>query len=210
MRRFVFVCTLLLAVSLSAQSNHVTLLVNSTAFSSTSTSDPDIGAVKLTFDSHTGYGVAFDHFLSPDLAFRASAERLRAASRLEFPDQGGVSVSAGSLDLTEYTAGFHWYFLSRSVVRPYAGAGVARIQGGKLHIPGDFTDSGLEETISLDSKTTWNADAGIDIATGANGAVVLNVRYTPYKTHFGAAPDDPLQFMKLNPVTFGAGFRWKF
>jgi outer membrane protein W len=210
MRTFVFVSTLLFAVSLSAQSNHVTLFANSAALSSTSTTDPDVGRIKLAFGSHTGYGVAFDHFLSPELAFHASAEKLRAASRLEFPDQGGVSVNAGSLDLTEYTAGFHWYFLTRSIVRPYAGAGVARIQGGKLHIPADFTSSGLEETISLDSKTTWNADAGIDISAGANGAVVLNVRYTPYKTHFGAAPDDPLQFMKLNPVTFGAGFRWKF
>jgi outer membrane protein W len=209
MRTFVLVSTLLFAFSLSAQTNHVTLFVNSSALSSTSTKDPDVGTVKLTFDSHTGYGVAFDHFLSPDLAFHASAEKLRAGSRIEFPDQG-VSISAGSLDLNEYTAGFHWYFLSRSAVRPYAGAGVARIQGGKLHIPADFTVSGADETISLDSKTTWTADAGIDIQAGANGAVVLNVRYTPYKTHFGAAPDDPLQFMKLNPVTFGAGFRWKF
>src|SRR3954453_22608322 len=130
MRTFILVSTLLFALSLSAQSNHVTLLVNSAAFSSTSTKDPDVGTIKLAFDTHTGYGVAFDHFLSPDLAFHASAEKLRAASRIEFPDQGGVSFRAGSLDLTEYTAGFHWYFLSRSVVRPYAGAGAARIQGG--------------------------------------------------------------------------------
>lgn len=200
---------LFFAFSLSAQSNEVGVFFNAPSFKSTSTTDPDIGQIKLVFDGKTGYGVSLDHFTSPDTALHVSAQRLSASSRLEVPTQG-FSVGAGTMDLNEFTAALHWYFLSRNMVRPYVGTGVARIQGGKLHIPAELTVSGDEETVSLDSKTTWTADAGIDIHIGANGTVTVSAQYTPYKTHFGAAPDDPVQFMKLNPTTFSGGFRWRF
>jgi outer membrane protein W len=203
---------LLFAFSLSAQSNEIGVFFNAPSFSSTSTTDPDIGRVKLLFDGKTGYGISLDHFASPDTAIHISAQKLRAGSRIEFPDQVGASIDAGTMELTEFTAALHWYFLSqRNMVRPYAGAGVARIQSAKLHIPAELTDSGTAgETVSLDSKTTWTADAGIDIHIGAKGAITLSAQYTPYKTHFGAAPDDPVQYMKLNPVTFAGGLRWRF
>ena len=152
--------------------------------------------------------MAFDHFLSPDLAFHASAEKLRAGSRIEFPD-AGVSFGAGSLDLNEYTAGFHWYFLSHSVVRPYAGAGVARIQGGKLRIPGDFTNAASMRRFARQQD---------DVDRGRR-----HRHHRRHERRGGAqrplhAVQDALrrrtrrsvQFLKLNPVTFGAGFRWKF
>lgn len=211
-RILVSLAVLLFAVSLSAQSNQVGAFFNAPSFQSTSETDPDIGRVKLVFDGKTGYGVSFDHFMSPDTAVHLSWQKLRSKSRIEFPDQGGVSIDAGTMDLNEYTAALHWYFLSpQNMVRPYVGAGIARIQGAKLHIPAELTDSGTsDETVSLDSKTTWTADAGFDVRIGANGAITANVQYTPYKTHFGAAPGDPVQFMKLNPTTFAAGFRWRF
>jgi outer membrane protein W len=206
----VSLAALLFAFSLSAQSNEVGVFFNAPSFSSTSTTDPDIGRIKLPFDGKTGYGISLDHFTSPDTALHISAQKLRADSRLEFPDQG-VSFDAGTLDLTEYTAALHWYFLSRNMVRPYAGAGIARIQSVKLHIPAELSESGTAaETVSLDSKTTWTADAGIDIHIGANAAITLSAQYTPYKTHFGAAPDDPVQYVKLNPVVFAGGLRWRF
>jgi outer membrane protein W len=199
------------AFSLSAQSNQVGAFFNRPSFETTTVTDPDAGRVKLVFDGKTGYGLSFDHFTSPDTAVHLSWQRLRADSRIEFPDQK-FNVDSGTMDLNEYTAALHWYFLSdRNMVRPYFGAGVARIQGAKLHIPADLTDSGSsDETFSLDSKTTWTADAGIDIRIGGNGAITVNAQYTPYKTHFGAAPDDPVQYMKLNPTTLSAGFRWRF
>ena len=210
-RILVSLAVLLPAVSLSAQTNQVGAFFNAPSFQSTSETDPTIGRVKLVFDGRTGYGVSFDHFISPDTAVHLSWQKLRAGSRLEFSDQGDVSIGAGTMDLNEYTAALHWYFLSqRNIVRPFVGAGIARVQGGKLRIPGELTASGADETVSLDSKTTWTADAGLDIRIGTNGAITANMQYTPYKTHFGAAPDDPLQFMKLNPTTFSAGFRWSF
>jgi len=206
-RIFVSLAALLFAFSLAAQTNHVTFLVNSPTFESTTETDPAIGTIKLNFNSRVGYGVAFDHFVSPNLSVQLLAQRLRASSQLDFE---GTSVNAGSLDLNQYDAALHWYFLSQGIVRPYAGGGVARIQGGKLRIPAEVSTSGATETISLDGKTTWVADAGIDIRAGGNGAIVLSAKYVPYKTHFGAAPGDPVQEIKLNPVTFAAGFRWRF
>ena len=210
-RILVSLAVLLSAFSLSAQSNQVGVFLNAPSFQTTTLTDPDVGRIKLEFNGKTGYGVSFDHFTSPDTAVHLSWQKLRADSRIEFPDQG-VDIGAGTMDLNEYTAALHWYFLSgRNMVRPYFGAGIARIQGAKLHIPAELTDSGTTgETFSLDSKTTWTADAGFDIHIGANGAITVNAQYTPYKTHFGAAPDDPVQFMKLNPTTLSAGFRWRF
>ena len=210
-RILVSLAVVLFAFSLSAQSNEVGAFFNAPSFKTTTVTDPDIGRVKLVFDGKTGYGVSFDHFTSPDTAVHLSWQKLRARSRIELADQGGASIDAGTMDLNEYTAALHWYFLSeRNMVRPYFGAGIARIQGGKLRIPGELTDSGADETVSLDSKTTWTADAGLDVRIGGNGAITANVQYTPYKTHFGAAPGDPVQFMKVNPTTFAAGFRWRF
>lgn len=210
-RMLLSLAVLLFAFSLSAQSNQVGVFLNSPSFETTTLNDPDVGRIKLPFDGKTGYGVSFDHFTSPDTAVHLSWQRLRADSRIEFTDQS-FNVDAGTMDLNEYTAALHWYFLSdRNMVRPYVGAGIARIQGAKLHIPAELTDSGTsDETVSLDSKTTWTADAGLDVRIGANGAITASVQYTPYKTHFGAAPDDPVQYMKLNPTTFAAGFRWRF
>jgi outer membrane protein W len=207
----VSLAVVLFAFSLSAQSNQLGVFFTSTSFETTSTNDPDIGKIKLVFDGKTGYGISLDRFTSPDTALHISVQRLRANARFELPDVGTSIGGAGTMDLTEYTAALHWYFLSqRNMVRPYVGAGIARMQGGKLRIGGDFTTSGAEETLSLDSKTTWTADAGLDIHVGAKGAVTLSAQYTPYKTHFGAASDDPVQFLKLNPITFAGGFRWRF
>ncbi len=209
-RIFVSLVVLLSAISLSAQSNQVGVFFTAPSFKTTSTTD-SIGTVKFVFDRRTGYGVSLDHFLSPDTAFHLSWQKLRANVRLEFPDQGGTSIDSGTMDLNEYTAALHWYFLSqRDVVRPFFGAGIARVQGGKLNAAAVVTSSTTPDSVSLDSKTTWTADAGFDIRIGASGAVTGGVQYTPYKTHFGAAPGTPVQFLKLNPTTFTAGLRWQF
>ncbi|HEX3581614.1 MAG TPA: OmpW family outer membrane protein [Thermoanaerobaculia bacterium] len=208
-RILVSLAVLLFTFSLSAQSNHISVFISDTSFKTTTQTDPDIGRVKLSFHSKSGYGIGFDHFVSPNLSFHASAERMHADTRVDLSDQA-IGGNVGTLDLNEYDAALHWYFLSHGRVRPFAGAGLARIQGGKIHTPGEFTESGLEETTSLDSKTTWLVDAGLDIGVGANGAVVLSAKYRPYKTRFGAAPGDPVQFLHLDPVTYAAGFRWRF
>lgn len=199
---------LLFAFSVAAQTNHVTFLVNRPMIDSISETDPSIGTIKLTFNSKVRYGIAFDHFVSPNLSVQLLAQRLHADVTRE---ASGLSGPAGRLDLNQYDAALHWYFLSQGVVRPYAGGGIARIQGGKLRSPVEVLPAGATPlTISLDGKTSWVADAGIDIRAGAGAAIVLSAKYVRYKTHFNAAPTNPVQELKLNPVTLAAGFRWRF
>jgi outer membrane protein W len=200
--------------SLFAQSNDITLFANHSSFHSTSETDPTTGFIaKLKFDSKVGYGISFDHFLSPDLSIQLLAQQLKADTKLELTGAGtSVSEDAGTLDLKQYDVALHWYFLpANSSFRPYVGGGVARIQGGKLHIPADLSGSGsAAETVSLDSKTSWVADAGIDVRIARQAAISVTAKYTPYKTSFGAAPGDPVQRLKLDPLTLAAGLRWRF
>jgi outer membrane protein W len=198
----VCLAVLLFAFSLCAQTNHLSVFLTDTRLDASTATFPD-GVHKLSFDSRTGYGVAFDHFLSPRLAVHASAEKAHAHGWLEIFDQG-VTLNSGTLDLTEYTAALHYYFNSPGPVRVFAGAGIARIQSADIH----SAYAPLE--VTFDAKTNWLVDGGVDISTGSKGALVLSARYTPYQTHYGAAPQNPLQVLKLNPVTLAAAFRWGF
>jgi outer membrane protein W len=75
----------------------------------------------------------------------------------------------------------------------------------------DLTDSGTApETISLDDKMTWVADAGVDVSISPKASITLTAKYSPYKTSVGADPVDPVQKLKLDPLTFAAGLRWRF
>jgi outer membrane protein W len=201
------------AANLFAQANEIAVFVNRSSFSSTTETDPALGATfKLKFDSRAGYGISVDHFFSPNLSLQLLAQTVRANSKVEVTALGtSFSENAGTLDLNEYDAALHWYFERRSAFRPYVGAGVARIQGGKIKIPADLTDSGTApETISLDDKMTWVADAGVDVSISPKASITFTAKYTPYKTSVGADPVDPVQKLKLDPLTLAAGLRWRF
>ena len=64
-RILVSLAVVLFAFSLSAQTNHISVFVSDTSFKSTTETDPDVGRVKLSFHSKSGYGVGFDHFQVP-------------------------------------------------------------------------------------------------------------------------------------------------
>jgi outer membrane protein W len=214
MRIWLPVCLIvaLFPLSLFAQSNEIAVFANHTSFHSTTDTDPTIPlTAKLKFNSKVGYGVSFDHFLSPNLSVQLLAQTLHGNGKLSIRTGGTTfSINAGTLDVNEYDAALHWYFLPVGAFRPYVGGGVARIQGGKLKIPADLADDVEAQTISLDSKVTWVADAGIDFRVSPKAAVSLTAKYTPYSSGVGAAPDDAIQRLKLDPLTVAAGFRWRF
>lgn len=213
MRIWLSLCLIaaLFPVSLFAQSNEIAVFANHTSFQSTTDTDPTIPfTAKLKFDSKVGYGVSFDHFLSPNLSVQLLAQTLRGTGKIDIDAGLKFTLDAGTLDVKEYDAALHWYFLPEGAFRPYVGGGVARIQGGKLKIPADAANDIEAETISLDSKVTWVADAGIDFRVSPKAAVSLTAKYTPYSSGVGAAPDDPVQRLKLDPLTIAAGFRWRF
>jgi len=211
-RAVMLFAALTLASSLFAQ-NEVAVFLNRTSFKSTTVSDPTVGlTAKLKFDSKNAYGISFDRYISPTTSVQFLAQNLKADTVLEVnaPSFPGFSTDAGSLELKEYDVALHWHFGAGHSFKPYVGFGIARIQGGKIHVPADLTDSGVDETHSLDDKTTWVADAGIDFQISPNLGVIVTAKYVPYKTSYGADPSEPVQKLKLDPRSLAAGLRWRF
>lgn len=210
-RILMLLVSLVLPVSLFAQSNAAAVFVNHGTFNSTSVTDPTDGvSLEIKFDSKVGYGASYDRFVSPNLSVQFLAQRLRADTNVVVSG-GGTSITqnVGALDLNEYDAALHWHFGSGSI-KPYAGLGLAAIQGAKLRIPADATDSGTAETLKLDNKFTWVADAGVDFRVSPNASIIVTAKYTSYSSGVGTEPGDPLQRLKLDPLTFAAGLQWRF
>jgi outer membrane protein W len=201
---------LALPASVFAQSNAFAVFGNHASFSTTSATDPveDV-TVDIKFESKTGYGVSYDRFLSPNLSVQFLGQRLRADSRV-VASGGGISLSQdlGSLDLNQFDAALHWHFGSGNF-RPYVGGGIGSIQGATLRIPPEVTGD-VEESVKFDNKVTWVADAGIDWRVTPNASVIFTAKYMPYSTGVGAEPGDLIQRLKLDPLTYAAGFSWRF
>lgn len=206
--------SLLFPVALFAQShpNDFSIFVNRTTFHTTTESDPDFGfTAKFSIDSKTGYGISFDHYIAPNMSVQFLAQSVRGNSKISITDDTTgttFSVNAGSVDMRQYDVALHYYFGNSPAIRPYAGLGILRTQGGKVTVPADLTDSGVEEKISLDDKFSWVADAGVDFRVTPNGSIVVSGKYAPYKTSVSDDPTDP--HVKLDPLTIAAGFRWRF
>jgi outer membrane protein W len=206
--------SLLFPAVLFAQSrpNEWTIFVNRTSFHSTTESDPVAGVMaKFAIDSKSGYGISFDHYIAPNMSIQVLAQSVRGDSKISLTDDTSgttFTVPTGSIDMKQYDVALHYYFGTSQVIRPYAGLGVLRTQGGKMTIPAELTESGVDEKVSLDDKFSWVADAGVDFRIMQNGSIALSAKYAPYKTSFSSDPSDSK--VKLDPLTFAAGFRWRF
>src|SRR4051812_43633598 len=210
-RVLMLLVALMLPVSLLAQSNAIAVFANHGTFNSTSATDPGAGvSIEIKFDSKIGYGASYDRFFSPNLSAQFLAQRLRGDTKVVVSG-GGTSISqnVGALDLNEFDAALHWHFGS-GAIKPYAGLGIAAIQGAKLRAPADATESGTAEELKLDNKFTWVADAGVDFRVSPNASIIVTAKYTPYSSGVGAEAGDPIQRLKLDPFTFAAGVQWRF
>ena len=132
-RIFASFIAFLLTVSLYAQTNEIGVFVNHSSFSSSSATDPAIpltGTIK--FDSKVGYGISFNHYLSPNLSVQLSGQTVRGKARVG-ASVAGVSLGQtdGTLDLKQYDAALHWYVVPNGTFKPYVGAGVAWIGSSK-------------------------------------------------------------------------------
>ena len=210
-RILVILAALAFSVPLFAQSNAIAVFANRTTFDSTKASDPDV-TLEIKFDPKTGYGVSYDRFFSPSVSAQFLAQRVRGTTKLAVSAPGtSLSQSVGPLDLDEFDAALHWHFGSpSSAIRPYAGVGIASIQNAKVTIEPDFSESGTTETENLDNKVTWIADAGVDFRISPNAAIIVTAKYTHYSSSIVSTPDDPIQRLKINPLTFAAGVSWRF
>jgi len=210
----------LVSVPLFAQTNELGVFVNHPSFSETSRTihflfDDAI----LKVDSKIGYGISFNHFLSPRLSLQASGQTVHGDAKLVLV--GGVHFTdpAGTLDLKQYDAVLLWNFVPEGPVRPYVGAGVAWIGGGKLQIAADPANGVHAGAISLDNELTWVVNGGVDFRVSHNAAVTLAAKFTHYAPRDATTPPraatlDPSDVLfgplKLDPMTLNLGMRWRF
>jgi outer membrane protein W len=212
LRILLFLIASTLCISSQAQTNEIGVFANHTSLSSSTVFDQADGlTATVKFDSRVGYGLSFTHFLSPNVALQLSGQTLRADAKLEVAS-GLLAIAApdGSLDLKQYDAAIHWYMVPRGAIRPYVGGGIAFVRSGKLKSPGDPAAGVAAETVTLDNKTTWLADAGLDYRVSQDVTITLAAKYTRYTAKINTTPDDLFQELKLDPLTLAAGVRFRF
>lgn len=201
------------AAALFAQSNELGLFVNHSKFSADNATDPAIGltSANITFGSKAGYGLSFTHFVSSGFAVQLSGQSVSGKAKVEVT-QGGVTAAeaGGALDLRQYDAALHWYLNPGSSYKFYVGGGAAWIRSGKLSVAPDTTDSIPASTIPMANKVTWLADAGLDIGFSRECSLTLGAKYTHYTATLASTPDSLFPQLKLNPLTYAAGLRFKF
>lgn len=209
----------LLTVPLFAQTNELGVFVNHPSFrdnSDTLFAFFETAIVKV--DSKIGYGISFNHFVSPRLSILLSGQTVRGNAKLVVV--GGVNFTepAGTLDLKQYDAVLLWNFVPEGPVRPYVGGGVAWVGGGRLQLADDPINGIPTSAISLDNKLTWVAEGGVDFRISHNAAVTLAAKFTHYTSgsapSFGVSATPTTLFLfeplKLDPMTINAGMRWRF
>lgn len=212
---------MLLSAPLLAQTNEIGAFVNHPSFSSTAqTVLPFFETAALNVDSKVGYGLSFTHAISGSLALQVSAQTIRGNAKLDVT--GGVSFTdrLGTLDLKQYDAALHWYFVRQDLpVRPYIGGGVAWIRGGKIEIAADPAHGIVADSVSLDNKLTGLVDAGVDFRVSHDAKITLAVKYTQYRPRDATTPphartlspsDVLFAPLKLDPLTISVGVRWAF
>lgn len=211
-RIFVSLIAFLMTASIYAQTNELGVFVNHSSFSSTSKTDPATSVTgSIQFDSKMGYGISFNHYLSPNLSVQLSGQTVRGKARVTASIAGaGLLEEEGTIDLKQYDAALHWYLVPNGTFKPYVGAGVAWIGSGKLTSDPDPASGGLASTVALENKTTWLADGGVDFSVSQKTTITLAAKYTHYTARLNTTPDDLFQNLKLNPLTLAAGIRFKF
>src|SRR5438105_13966212 len=141
--RFLLIVSLfvsLFAAPLFAQTSELGVFINHTSYSTNKVSDSTIGLTEadVKFDSKAGYGISYNHFLSPDTSMQFSANRLRGDAKVTVTAGGVTAAEAGgSLELDEYDASYHIYVNPKGRVRAYIGSGVALLRSGKLKVAAD-------------------------------------------------------------------------
>jgi outer membrane protein W len=215
LRILIALVALSLAVPLFAQ-NEIGFFGNRATFKSDTATDVPDGLTSATvkFDNRLGYGMSLTHFLSPSTALQISGQTVRGDAKVTIASGGATAAEAGgTLDLKQFDAALHWYLNPRSAYRLYVGAGAAWMRNGKLTVAADATDSIPAGSIAIANKTTWLADAGIDMAISAAATITLSAKYTHYTATLAPTTDDPnklFQQLRLNPMILSAGLRFKF
>jgi outer membrane protein W len=162
--------------------------------------------VTFEFDEDTGYGISFNHYwtdrFSTELAYQTMSADISVG--LEgFPDL----IDTGTIDARALTAVAQIHFLRATRFSPYIGAGVARVTGDID--PTDDPELPNEGApVDLESKLTWVANAGVNIAVTNNIAIAADAKFISWEAMENN--DREGVTLDVNPLVISAGVKVRF
>jgi outer membrane protein W len=203
MMRIRFLAPLLCAIALPvmAQSTDVGAWYESATVHRTN--DPD-GVIR--FNRGNGWGVSVNHFWLPSFSTELAYATTRSNGHVDFPE--GITLDAGRLRLKAATAVAQWHFIPRGLIDPYVGAGAARVTAGSLS-SADLSTAGVS-SVHISGKTTWVANAGVNVNLTKMLAVAVDGKYVRYRPDSRAAGETASVPLKLNPTFIAAGVKLRF
>jgi outer membrane protein W len=190
----------ILAGPLVAQSNEVSVLAGSTSVSTTKSDATDI-----QFDNASAVGLAYNRFWTDSISTELSVLRSSHDGSVRFA--GERLLDLGSLDLTTIAAIAQFHFIRSRTVDVYAGAGVANITADDLEST-DLRAAGVTN-ISVDSSTSWIANAGAAYTLGHGIAVGIDGRYVRYRPDSTSTGGEPVT-LDLDPLTIALALKLRF
>ncbi|HEX9162612.1 MAG TPA: OmpW family outer membrane protein [Thermoanaerobaculia bacterium] len=188
-----------MALPVISQTNEIGVWYSSAKIKNTG----DTTEGRLTFDNAKGGGVSFNHFFG-SLSTELAVQSLRANGGIDV--SGTRLLSVGRMKIMPVTANVQWHLARGSMFSPYVGAGVAYIKTSDIS-SADLDLAGIG-TIKVDKKTTWDANAGVDIGIGRMFAIAVDGKYFKYEPT--ATANGTSQKLKLNPLSISAGLKLRW
>lgn len=196
-------------LSLAAQTspaNDVGVFVTSSSY------DHEFDFDGIEFEEKAGYGVSYNRYWSDAISTEFAAQKLAAdITYVPVFDDSLDEFELGEMDLTVISATAQWHFLRGGRVSPYAGVGLAHIQG-EVETYEIETDPGEEPieagTFDLESETTVVLNGGVDFNVTPSLAIGLDVKYIAYDPKGEGELDSDR--VDLNPLVLAAGLKFRF
>lgn len=198
------IAVLTFPVVVTAQQNELGVFVTLPSFNDSNIIEDDLGLdAQAAFDESIGYGLSFNRYWTSRLSTEFAAQALNSELDVEVE---GLEFDAGEVDLVAFTAIAQLHLAPNGMLDPYIGAGVAHITGDAAFISDDET--GEEETVDLESETTWVANAGVAYRYAGNIAIFADVKYLAYDAR--AEGDSADEAAALDPLVYAAGIKFRF
>ena len=205
---------LLVPAAVFAQQNEVGIFASYSMYDETVFSFEDLPEVEFTFEFEdgVGFGASYNRFWGPNISTELAYTAIHSDLSIGIGGPGVPDPESGEAGETEFriwSGTLQWHLLDRGRVRPYLGAGIARIDG-----EGEATDeTGNTVSQSFGSSTGWVANAGVNFEISPRFALALDAKYFPYsleETGEDLEPGDEAVELDVNPLVISAGVRIRF
>ena len=159
-------------------------------------------SLRVTFDEKIGFGLSINHFWTDRFSTELSA--MSFGGDMSVGTAGVPEVTVGELDAGAITAIAQFHFNRAGRVSPYVGAGAAHVSGS-FDVADDIDSN---ETVNLESSTTWTASAGLNVRLTDRLALAGELKYVPWSPTDAEELDS--ERIDIDPVFFSAGLRFRF